>query len=151
MPGPRPTPTRLKILRGNPRGKPLNKHEPKPAGDLKDAPPHFTPELRAIWEYAITNVPPGLLKKIDQSILEQWATAHYLHRCALTELLRSGTMTVKSTKDTDMPSPYLRALNEQSLIMMRAMDHLGFSPASRSRITTGDTTSSFGAWEDVSA
>lgn len=150
MPGPRPKPTHLKILHGNPGGKPLNKHEPKPAGDLKDAPGHFDAELRAAWDCAIKHAPRGLLKKCDSAILETWCAALVLQRRSLVELMKSG-VAVPSKEGKDSQSPHLLALAKCSQIMLRATDHLGFSPASRSRITTGDTTSSFGAWEDVSA
>jgi hypothetical protein len=40
MPNP-PVPTHLKIIRGNPGKRKINKNEPKPVGDLKDAPAHF--------------------------------------------------------------------------------------------------------------
>ena len=42
MPGPRPMPTHLKLLHGNPGKRPLNKNEPKPArADEPPEPPAF--------------------------------------------------------------------------------------------------------------
>jgi hypothetical protein len=70
MPGPRPTPTHLRLLRGNPGKRPLPKHEPRPAGDLLHAPDWISSDRqKAAWAYAIANIPPGLLKMIDRDVL----------------------------------------------------------------------------------
>lgn len=47
--GPRPTPTKLKILRGNPGCRPLNKNEPEPPSDGIVMPPHLGELARAKW------------------------------------------------------------------------------------------------------
>jgi hypothetical protein len=54
--------------------------------------------------------------------------------------------------NTGLPiqSPYLPIVNKQALIMMRAVDHLGFSPASRTRIMTGERpANAIGGWDDI--
>ncbi len=149
MPGPRPTPTHLKILRGNPGHRKLNLNEPKPHGDLKDAPEHFDPELREVWNYAIENAPAGLLKRIDSSVLETWCAAHVLHRRAVAEVRKFGVLVKAPKTGVPVQSPYLPVANKQALIMLKAIDHLGFSPASRTRIMTGEGTKAFGDWEDI--
>jgi P27 family predicted phage terminase small subunit len=150
MMGRPPIPTHLKVIRGNPGKRPLNKQEPKPAGNLKEPPQHFDDELRAVWEYAIENSPVGLLKKIDSSVLETWCTAHVLHRRALAEVRKFGMLVKPPKSDVPVQSPYLPIVNKQALIMMRAIDHLGFSPASRTRIMMGDVPlSTSGGWGDI--
>jgi len=47
--GPRPTPTKLKILRGNPGCRPLNKDEPEPPSDGVSMPPHLGEVAAARW------------------------------------------------------------------------------------------------------
>lgn len=150
MPGPHPKPTMLKVIRGNPGHQKLNKREPKPVGNLKDAPVHFDPELRAVWEYAITHAPAGLLKMIDSSVLEAWCIAHVLHRRAIDQMNKTGGMLVKAPNTGfAIQSPYLAVVNKQALIMLRAVDHLGFSPASRSRIMMGEGPAAGNGWDEV--
>jgi len=148
MPNP-PVPTVLKMLRGNPGGRKLNLREPKPVGDLLDPPPHFDDEMREVWDYAIQNSPKGLLKKIDSGILETWCSSHVLHRRAIAEVRKFGMLVKPPKSEVPVQSPYLPIVNKQALIMMRAVDHLGFSPASRTRIATGDVEGMNGAWDDV--
>jgi len=68
MPGPRPTPTHLKLLRGNPGHQKLNKEEPQPA------PPPEVPEPPAFldgyardewWRVAPELLVLGLLSTVD--------------------------------------------------------------------------------------
>ena len=47
--GPRPTPTKLKILRGNPGCRRLNKNEPQPPADGILMPTHLGPVAAARW------------------------------------------------------------------------------------------------------
>jgi len=150
MPGRHPTPTALKVIRGNPGKRPLNKREPKPVGDLTDAPAHFDEELREVWQYAIDNAPRGLLKKIDSGVLETWCTAHVLHRRAVAEVRKLGMLVKAPNTGLPIQSPYLPIVNKQAFIMLRAVDHLGFSPASRTRIMLGDQPlKAVDGWGDI--
>ena len=47
--GPRPTPTKLKLLRGNPGNRPINKSEPQPATDGVVMPSHLGEVAAAKW------------------------------------------------------------------------------------------------------
>lgn len=47
--GPRPTPTKLKILRGNPGCRPLNKNEPEPPADGIVMPSHLGEVAAGKW------------------------------------------------------------------------------------------------------
>jgi P27 family predicted phage terminase small subunit len=145
-----PVPTHLKLIRGNPGKRKINKNEPKPVGDLKEPPAHFDDELKAVWNYAIENAPPGLLKRIDSSVLETWCIAHVLHRKAVAEVRRHGLLVKPPKSDVPIQSPYLPVVNKQAFIMLRAVDHLGFSPASRTRIATGDLAPNYGGgWDEI--
>lgn len=146
--GNQPMPTALKVIR-NVRSKKDTSREPKPVGDLKDAPTHFDDELREVWNYAIANAPIGLLKKLDSGVLETWCTSLVLHRKAVSEVRKTGLL-VKSPSGHEIQSPYLPIINKQALLMMRSVDQLGFSPASRTRIMIGTGPSkTAGGWDDI--
>jgi P27 family predicted phage terminase small subunit len=138
MKGRKPTPSRLKALRGNPGKRALPKNEPKPAGELNAPPDWLTPNQQSGWTYALDNAPRGLLKALDRSVLVAWVIAEDLHRRAAEELERSGALLVKAP-NTGLPiqSPYLPIINKQAQIMIKAAEQLGFSPAARPRLAEG--------------
>jgi hypothetical protein len=47
--GPRPEPSSLKLLKGNPGKRPLNEREPKPPAGAPEAPAHLDEEARREW------------------------------------------------------------------------------------------------------
>jgi len=47
--GPKPTPTKLKILRGNPGCRPINADEPQPPADGIAMPPHLGEVAARRW------------------------------------------------------------------------------------------------------
>ncbi len=134
MRGRSPKPTALKELEGNPGKRPLNKREPKPAGDLFAAPTWMTDTQREGWAYAITHAPYGLLKQLDRSILAIWVVAEDLHREAAEKIAQYGLLTKSPNAGLPLQSPYLAILNKQAQIMLKAGAELGFSPASRTRV-----------------
>lgn len=145
-----PMPTHLKLIRKTHSKKKPSEREPKPVGDLREPPAHFDPELAEVWNYAIQHAPPGLLKMLDSSVLEAWCTAHVLHRRALSEVRKLGLLVKAPNTGLPIQSPYLPIVNKQALIMLRAVAELGFSPASRTRIMTGDVPAGgYGDWADI--
>ena len=49
-PGPKPQPTNLKIIRGNPGKRDLNSNEPQPDMVMPDPPDTLSDEARAQWD-----------------------------------------------------------------------------------------------------
>ena len=138
MAGRKPKPTQLKVIQGTARSDRQVKNEPKPTGDLKDYPDHFSPEHIEIWEYAIENAPKGLLKMLDRAQLEIWVNAYVLYRDAINKVNLTGQV-VKAPSGYAMPSPYLTNANKLALTMMKAASEMGFTPASRTRISLIDS------------
>lgn len=134
MKGRKPKPTHLKLVAGNPGKRPINKNEPKPVGDLFDAPEWLTESQREGWAYAIANSPRGLLKKLDRSALTVWVVAEDLHRQATIAVGKFGLITKSKDKGEPMQNPYLPIINRQAQIMLKAASEIGFSPSSRSRV-----------------
>jgi len=129
-----PKPTQLKVIAGNPGKRPLNEKEPKPEGDLKDCPDWFNPQQRQVWDYAIENAPAGLLKKLDRSILVVWAVAEQVHR-EQTELLQNENAIFVSPLGKVSVNPRVTIIDKQARLMMKACSEMGFTPASRTRIS----------------
>jgi P27 family predicted phage terminase small subunit len=133
-PGPPPKPTHLKLLTGNPGKRAINHDEPRPVGDLDEAPEWLTPLQRQIWSEAIAAAPPGLLKRLDASILCAYVVAADLHKLASQKVVEWGAIIKAPITGVPMQSPWVSIMNKQAAIMMRAAAEMGFSPSSRSRV-----------------
>ncbi len=135
MRGRKPKPTWLKLVAGNPGRRPLNNSEPLPEGALVDPPDWLTPSQKDIWQAAIENAPPGLLRRIDESVFLVWVIAKDLHRTASERIAQTGTLIRIPHGSMAVQSPWVSVMNKQAVIMMKAAVDLGFTPSSRSRIS----------------
>jgi phage terminase small subunit len=145
MRGRKPVPSTLRELHGNPRKIPMPKFEPKPDGDLSDSPDWFNKSQQACWKYALSNAPPGMLKRVDLGVLVVWAVAEDLHHHASEAQAKVGLLVrikTRATINQDDPgvpaaSPYINIINQQAKIMLTAAGELGFTPVSRPRVYGG--------------
>jgi P27 family predicted phage terminase small subunit len=138
MAGRKPKPTHLKLVTGNPGKRRLNKREPQPPGNLEAVPEWLSESQRAGWTYAIASAPTGLLKRLDRSVLTIWVIAEDLHRQAAEKVAQFGLLTKAPNTGLPIQSPFLPIVNKQAQIMLKAAAELGFTPSSRSRVTTDD-------------
>lgn len=135
MRGRRPTPTRIKILTGNPGKRPLNPNEPRPEPALPPCPPELSPLARQEWErLSVELAKLNLITHLDRGALAAYCGAYALWADAMEQVQKFGTM-VKSPTGYPIQSPYLAIANRQAEIMLRVAAEFGFTPASRSRIS----------------
>lgn len=127
-------PTHLKVLEGKNYRMASRADEPQPIGDLKEPPDHLNERQKEIWAYVIKHAPYGLLKKLDQAMLTNWCVSQALHEEA-TIALNNGPTIIKTANGTPIQSPWIGVLNRQAGIMRSLVSKLGFSPASRPRIS----------------
>jgi phage terminase small subunit len=114
--------------------------EPQPEGDLEIPPDWLTEGQRESWEYAIANAPKGLLKRLDRGLLNAWVVAEDQLRSSVTMLAmfdaEPGRLPlVVLTPNGLRLSPYFKAIHQAIATMISVSDRLGFSPASRPRIS----------------
>lgn len=135
MKGRKPKPSYLRVLNGNAGKRPVNADEPKPVGNLEDHPPPewLNDAQKERWRYAMNAAPPGMLKRLDQSVLAVWVVAAQMHADASEKVSRLGSM-LKSKEGVPYQNPYMAIMNKQAVLMMKAASELGFSPSSRSRV-----------------
>ena len=139
MRGRKPKPSHLRVIEGNRGKRRLNAREPRPLGDLHEAPEWFTDAQRDVWTYAIANAPAGLLKRLDRDVMAGWCVACEMHRRATMQQAKidaaSGLpLLTRSPEGHLIQSPYLPIINRQAVLMAKFAAELGFSPSSRSRI-----------------
>ena len=143
--GPRPIPTRLKLLRGNPgkqrlRDDPLR---PEQSIDVPDPPAHITGYAADEWWTVATELHRlGVLTKVDCAPLAAYCYAYGQWREAAELLAGMGSEPVKGfviRNGSGGPSenPLIYIARKAAADMMRYAAEFGLTPAARSRITSG--------------
>ena len=119
--------------------------EPIPRGDGMNPPEWFSNEQKAGWLYAVDHAPPGILYAIDRGMLTVWVEAEDRHRRAvLAQRVADSKRGAQALlMKTTVPgvyqqSAYVGMINRAAQLMIKAASELGFSPASRPRLTPGE-------------
>ena len=148
-PGPKPKPTKLKLLRGNPGKRPLNTNEPEFAqGDAR--PPDFLDE-KAIEEWnrlAASMVQLGLLSNGDRMTFAAYCQSVSDYQQACEHIRKYGTIT-KNGKQI-IPSPFVSMRNKALQNVRFMAQEFGLTASARSRISieSGNTHGDeFDAWQ----
>jgi P27 family predicted phage terminase small subunit len=135
--GTKPTPTVLKILRGNPGRRRLNTQEPTPAPADPQRPPPDWLDDAAKTEWA--RVAPmlarnGLLTEMDLDALTCYCQAWCTWKAA-SEQIRKFGMVIKARNGFPMQSPYVSIANKAMVMMKGLMMEFGMTPSSRSHVS----------------
>jgi P27 family predicted phage terminase small subunit len=134
-PGPPPTPTKIKLLRGNPGKRALNPNEPQPRNAIPSCPSHLDRVARKEWRRAIRELAAvGLVSTLDRAALAIYCEA-YARWVDASDHIRKFGVIVKSPAGYPMPSPYLAILNKAIEQMRTFIVEFGMTPSSRSRLT----------------
>jgi P27 family predicted phage terminase small subunit len=139
MRGRKPTPTVLRVLRGNPSKRPMNTNEPKP-DPLSDEYPDELQDTEARDEWTRTIVPAieiGQITAADRVFAiahcELWAT----WRSQLAEAAKHPHVVAVGHNKHPMPNP-ARTMSNKTLQLLAKVDaELGLTPVSRSRVNIG--------------
>jgi P27 family predicted phage terminase small subunit len=134
LPGPKPIPTKLKLLRGNPGHQRVNKAEPQPRPIAPDCPKFLNAKARRIWRDIVDDLElMGVLTTVDESTLAAYCSAYgeaqtldaYLSRHGLTNVAPSGY---------EQQRPEVSIRNKAWDRVAKFGAELGIGAASRSRI-----------------
>jgi P27 family predicted phage terminase small subunit len=132
--GRRPTPTKLKVLHGNPGRRPLNRAEPDPEPALPDCPAELPEAARSEWRRVAGELHGlGLLSRIDRAALAAYCEAWGQWLEAIAAVRRSGAV-VKAPSGYAILNPHLAVANQAYGRMKAMLVEFGMTPASRSRI-----------------
>jgi P27 family predicted phage terminase small subunit len=139
--GPRPQPTKLKLLRGNPGRRRLNAREPQPEAVAPDAPEQLNEEARREWARVVGELEAnGLITRLDRAALAGYCMAwsHWID--AEVKLREFGAVLKSPTKGFPILSPYWTIANTALKQMRDLLSEFGMSPASRTRVEAVDRT-----------
>jgi P27 family predicted phage terminase small subunit len=133
-PGRKPTPTKLRLLRGNPGKRPLPQGEPTPRVAAPAAPSHVSREAKREWRRtAKLLVELGLLTHVDRAALAMYCEA-WGRWVEAEHALQEYGLIVKSPSGYPMQSPYLAVANRAMDQVRLLLGEFGMSPASRTRV-----------------
>jgi P27 family predicted phage terminase small subunit len=143
MRGPPPTPTYLRLLRGNPGRRPV-KPEPQPETvvDVPDPPPFLSGFAADEWcVVAEQLLRLGMLTKVDQPALAaycwsyaQWRTAAELvAKMASNDPVMQGLL-VKGADGDARRNPLIRIARDAASDMLRFAAEFGLTAAARARL-----------------
>lgn len=138
--GRRPVPTALKVIRGNPGRRPINKAEPHGGNPLGPAPEELSDRQKEIWNTAIKKAPLGVLCEIDASIFATWVSAVDTFEKARKSVMEHGLLIRESAGEGRparlVPNPNLAIQTRQADLIRATVSLLGFAPVSRVNLTT---------------
>lgn len=139
-PGAKPSPTRIKRLRGNPGRRPLNDKEPQPAKSkgIPRAPAYLSKTAQKEWRRTARQLhKAGLLTELDRTALAGYCRSFATWVDAMANLDKHGTL-IKSKSGFPMQSPYLTIANKAMAEMRKWLCEFGMTPSSRTRLTVDE-------------
>lgn len=133
MRGRPPKPTKLKLLNGNPGGRPLNDAEPRPGPGLPKCPSFLDSAAKAEWKETCDELAAmGLLAKSDKKVIASLCQAWATFKATTERLRKEGRYyTVRGYEVART------AVAEQREAMKQIREFssvLGLDPSSRTRI-----------------
>lgn len=134
--GPKPTPTVLKLLRGNPGKRAVNTREPKPAVSkrLPQPPSHLGKLAKQEWRRIVPELHRlGMLTSIDRNELARYCELWARWREANDVVVDQG-MTFTTDKGYVCQRPEMTLSLRLSAELRRLADAFGLNPSARSRI-----------------
>ena len=140
--GRKPTPTALKLVKGNPGKRAMNKKEAKVELAQPTPPSFLNDDAKVEWGRVVdTLYKTGLMTELDRAVLAaycqaygQWAQAERaLARMADKDEFNKALM-VKTTNGNAVQNPLLGIANKAKADMVRYALEFGMSPSARSKV-----------------
>ena len=105
--GPAPTPTKVKLLRGETRPSRLNLREPLPSRDVPKMPADMDPEAKVVWRRVLRDMRhTGVIRAADADVLRCYCEAVSRYAQAARLLAQSGPLVAKRDREPGQePAP----------------------------------------------
>ena len=141
--GPRPTPTALKLVKGNPGKRATNKQEAVVALAEPTPPVFLSDEAKVEWGRVIgTLYRAGLMTEIDRAALAaycqsygRWAQAERaLARMAEKDPMNGGLI-IRTKSDNAIQNPLVGIANKAKADVVKFAAEFGMTPSARSRVS----------------
>ena len=134
--GPAPQPTALKVIRGNPGKRPLNKREPKPEAKAPECPAHLDDLAKTEWARVVPILlQMRVLTEADYMALGTLCQAYSTMAKAQEQLTKTGIL-FKTPNGYIQQSPLISIVNQSAELVTKLAREFGLTPSARSRVTT---------------
>jgi len=142
QPGPKPRPTALKVIEGNPGKRPIHGNEPEPISEIPDPPDELNDDAKTEWARVCDELyRVGLLSRIDRSALAaycqafgRWMQAERGIRDMAVDPKTMGGIIVENSAGNLAPNPLVGIAHKAMHDMMRYAEHFGMTPSARARL-----------------
>ncbi len=135
----RPKPSHLKLVRGNPGKRAVNKREPKPRREIPSPPAHLSDRGKVAWgKVSVILDRMGVLTEADAFALEMLCET-YADILDARENLQGGryqTVITKSGDSMERARPALSDLQDADRRFRAWLVEFGLTPSARSRVKT---------------
>lgn len=136
--GPRPKPTVIRLLEGNPSCRPINKREPHPPGGAPRCPAWLDQVGRSEWRRIMPVLDRmGLLTVVDRTALAFYCDA-YSQFLAARKTLKAEGMSYKTESGYIVQRPEVSIYHRLHQIVRNWTHEFGLTPSARGRMTAGE-------------
>lgn len=153
MRGRKPTPTKIKLVKGNPGHRPPPPNEPKPDPVVPKCPSFLDREAKKEWRRMVKELGGlGMITRIDRAVLAKYCEAYSQWSQASRKIQELGMVfktegksktvrrrdgseeTVKTGGGFPIINPYFRIADNAKAQMLKCCIEMGMTPSSRSRV-----------------
>jgi P27 family predicted phage terminase small subunit len=132
--GPKPKPTTIKVLEGNPGKRELNQYEPKPEKKAPRCPSWLEDEAKKEWKRTAKQLEHlGILTEVDMAAFAGYCQAYARWKEAEEFITKHGTI-VKTPSGYWQQVPQVSIAQTYLKIMNKCCEQFGLTPSARSRI-----------------
>lgn len=112
----------------------INYDEPVPTGELPAAPDWMDEQHKQAWHSVMLQCPEGVLSNMDIGVFEAYILALVGHENAATRVINEGMFTHNRFGE-EVVAPWTHEMNRQAMLIIRAANEIGMTPAARSKVT----------------
>lgn len=137
--GPAPTPTKLKLLRGERHEDRLNRNPPKPRSGFPTMPAELTPAAARVWRHVRRELAAaGVITGADRDIVRAYCetVARYNHAASMLE--QTGPMVRGARRGELVKNPLHQIVRDNAVLMRALARELGLTPSSREGLRGGE-------------
>ena len=133
--GPAPSPTALKLLRGETRPSRINRAEPEPAGGFPAMPADLDAEAAAEWRHVEAEMAAtGVIRAVDRMLLRAYCEAASRYLQAVRMYATSGPLIRDREHRGVVKNPLHQIIRDNEATLRGLARELGLSPSSRAGI-----------------
>ncbi len=134
--GPKPKPTKLKLVEGNPGKRKINKREPKPTNAIPSCPRQLNATARAEWKRVSAILHRnGLISLLDRAALAAYCSSYARYIYFEAKLAKKPGLAIQKLGTKENPyeqvSPMFTIMKQSMKDMNSFLAKFGMSPSDR--------------------